>query len=179
VNVYADHNFLIYCIKHPHWGDAVTEAHRSGKASLVLSPWHFYEYGNARGHADTEDLIQFVEALQPQWTMERADLLMRYSDLAPFAGLIWPHLWGKPVILIRGFGPGSEDGLSTRRSKVELYEQIRREYEHGAGTIRAVARKWGVHRREVRRALASAMPAARAEEATTCAAEAGPGDTFH
>jgi hypothetical protein len=29
---------------------------------------------------------------------------------------------------------------------VELYEQIRREYEHGAGTIRAVARKLGVHR---------------------------------
>jgi transposase len=44
---------------------------------------------------------------------------------------------------------------------VELYEQIRREYEHGAGTIRAVARKLGVHRREVRRALASAMPAER------------------
>jgi hypothetical protein len=31
-------------------------------------------------------------------------------------------------------------------------------YEHGAGTIRAVARKLGVHRREVRRALANAMP---------------------
>jgi hypothetical protein len=30
---------------------------------------------------------------------------------------------------------------------VELYEQIRREYEHGAGTIRAVARRLGVHRR--------------------------------
>jgi len=44
---------------------------------------------------------------------------------------------------------------------VELYEQIRREYEHGAGTIRAVARKLGVHRREVRKALASAMPADR------------------
>jgi hypothetical protein len=44
---------------------------------------------------------------------------------------------------------------------VELYEQIRREYEHGAGTIRAVARKLGVHRREVRKALASAVPAAR------------------
>jgi len=41
---------------------------------------------------------------------------------------------------------------------VELYEQIRREYEHGAGTIRAVARRLGVHRREVRRALAKAMP---------------------
>ena len=44
---------------------------------------------------------------------------------------------------------------------MELYEQIRREYEHGAGTIRAVARKFGVHRREVRKALASAMPVER------------------
>jgi hypothetical protein len=44
---------------------------------------------------------------------------------------------------------------------VELYEQIRREYEHGAGTIRAVARRLGVHRREVRRALASAVPPER------------------
>ena len=44
---------------------------------------------------------------------------------------------------------------------MELYEQIRREYEHGAGTIRAVARKLGVHRREVRKALASAVPAER------------------
>ena len=44
---------------------------------------------------------------------------------------------------------------------MELYEQIRRECEHGAGTIRAVARKWGVHRREVRKALARAVPAER------------------
>jgi len=44
---------------------------------------------------------------------------------------------------------------------VELYEQIRQEYEHGAGTIRAVARKLGVHGREVRKALGSAMPAER------------------
>jgi transposase len=51
--------------------------------------------------------------------------------------------------------------LENRRAKVELYEQIRREYEHGGGTIRAVARKLGVHRREVRKALASAMPAER------------------
>jgi len=48
--------------------------------------------------------------------------------------------------------------LENRIAKVELYEQIRREYEHGAGTIRAVARKLGVHRRDVRKALASAVP---------------------
>lgn len=44
---------------------------------------------------------------------------------------------------------------------MELYEQIRREYEHGAGTIRGVSRKLGVHRREVRQALVSAVPAER------------------
>ena len=44
---------------------------------------------------------------------------------------------------------------------MELYEQIRREYEHGAGTVRAVARRLGVHRREVRGALASAVPPER------------------
>ena len=44
---------------------------------------------------------------------------------------------------------------------MELFEQIRREYEHGMGTIQGVARKLGVHRRMVREALASAMPAER------------------
>ena len=44
---------------------------------------------------------------------------------------------------------------------MELYEQIRREFEHGAGTVRGVSRKLGVHRREVRQALVSAVPAER------------------
>ena len=30
-----------------------------------------------------------------------------------------------------------------RRAKVELFEQIRREYEHGGGAIRGIAKKWG------------------------------------
>jgi len=44
---------------------------------------------------------------------------------------------------------------------VELYEQIRREYEHGVGTIKGVARKFKVHRRVVREAIASAVPGER------------------
>ena len=44
---------------------------------------------------------------------------------------------------------------------MELFEQIRREYEHGVGTIRAVAKKLGVHRRMVREALADALPPER------------------
>ena len=47
------------------------------------------------------------------------------------------------------------------RTKVELFEQMRREYEHGVGTITGVAKKFGVHRRMVRDALASAVPADR------------------
>jgi len=44
---------------------------------------------------------------------------------------------------------------------VELFEQIRREYEHGVGTIKGVARKFGVHRRMVREAIGNALPALR------------------
>lgn len=43
---------------------------------------------------------------------------------------------------------------------MELFEQIRREYEFGVGTIAGVSRKLGVHRRMVREALHSAEPAA-------------------
>jgi hypothetical protein len=48
-----------------------------------------------------------------------------------------------------------------RRAKVELFEQIRREYEFGVGTIKGIARKLGVHRRMVRQALADALPPER------------------
>ena len=48
-----------------------------------------------------------------------------------------------------------------RRAKVELFEQIRRDYEFGVGTIRGVAGRFGVHRRMVRQALKDAMPPER------------------
>ena len=44
---------------------------------------------------------------------------------------------------------------------MELYEQIRREYEFGVGSVIGVARKLGVHRRMVREAVRSAVPAQR------------------
>ena len=48
-----------------------------------------------------------------------------------------------------------------RRAKVELFEQIRREYDFGEGTVLGVARRLGVHRRMVRQALANAQPPER------------------
>ena len=44
---------------------------------------------------------------------------------------------------------------------MELFEQIRREYEHGTGTIQGVAKKLGIHRRMVREALGNALPRER------------------
>jgi transposase len=48
-----------------------------------------------------------------------------------------------------------------RRRKVELFEEIRREYRFGAGTIQGVAKTLKTHRRMVRQALASAIPPER------------------
>lgn len=48
-----------------------------------------------------------------------------------------------------------------RRRKVELFEQLRREYEFGCGTIIGTAQKFGVHRRMVRQAIDSALPPER------------------
>jgi hypothetical protein len=48
-----------------------------------------------------------------------------------------------------------------RRRKVELFEEIRREYRFGVGTIQGVAKRLNTHRRMVRQALASAMPPER------------------
>jgi transposase len=43
------------------------------------------------------------------------------------------------------------------KAKVDLFEQLRREYEFGVGTIAGVAAKFGVHRRIVREAIAGAL----------------------
>src|SRR3972149_1061995 len=48
--------------------------------------------------------------------------------------------------------------MRRRKASVELFEEIRREYEFGIGPIKGVARKSGVHRRMVREALAKAVP---------------------
>ena len=46
-------------------------------------------------------------------------------------------------------------------SRVELFEQIRRDWDREGLSIRALAARHGVHRRAVRQALASAVPAAK------------------
>lgn len=47
------------------------------------------------------------------------------------------------------------------QAKVELFEQLRRDYQFGGLSIRSLARRYGIHRRTVRQALASALPPLR------------------
>lgn len=49
----------------------------------------------------------------------------------------------------------------TRSAKVLLFEEMRREFEHGIRSIRGVARKFGVHRRMARAARDNAIPSDR------------------
>jgi 2-isopropylmalate synthase len=49
--------------------------------------------------------------------------------------------------------------MGKKKASVQLFEAIRREYEFGAGTIKGVAAKFGVHRRLVREALTRQVPA--------------------
>jgi ribosomal protein S14 len=78
------------------------------------------------------------------------------------------------MILILSFGPtagppSSKPPWAVRRTeatvewstKVDLFERLRREYEFGFGTIRGVARKFGVQRRLVREAARQALPPPR------------------
>jgi len=52
-------------------------------------------------------------------------------------------------------------GVMSKRSKVSVYEQIRRAHEREGLSIRALSRRFGVHRRDVRAALESAVPPPR------------------
>jgi hypothetical protein len=87
--VYPDQNFLIGCIQNPEWRDLVLRTQRGGVVAIVLSPWHFYEYGNARNYPDTADLVSFAEELNPLWIMERADL-QQFEYW-----VVWQQLWKK------------------------------------------------------------------------------------
>ena len=51
---------------------------------------------------------------------------------------------------------------------MELFEQLRREYEFGVGTVLGVSRKFGVHRRQVRQALENAVPPDRRIAPRSC-----------
>jgi transposase len=80
--------------------------------------------------------------------------------MAQSGSLKWPTL-KRANSNLNTKGEGVFGGELDWRAKVELYEQIRREYEYGAGTIQGVARKLGVHRRMVREAIGNAVPARR------------------
>ena len=86
--------------------------------------------------------------------------------------MIWPHLiaggddtpgWCGTTALARrivdGVGEGSSLGWAGMGSKrVELFAAIRFDWQRNRMSVRSLARKYDVHRRTVRQAIASPLP---------------------
>src|SRR5579864_2257947 len=85
-------------------------------------------------------------------------------SLAHFAGREWPTC-AERSRYPEGDEISQGERMRRRKANVELFEEIRREYEFGEGTIQGVARKFGVHRRLVREALKTAVPMRKAAAA--------------
>ena len=76
-------------------------------------------------------------------------------------GLNWPHLPSERDWTVRAFSEHGSEVAEGMGSRVELFERIRRDRESEGLSIRALARRHGVHRRAVRQALESAVPPER------------------
>ena len=113
LNVYPDHNFLIDCSKSAEWRKVAIEARRVGRFNLVLSAWHFYEYGNGSAYADNEAVIQFAQNLDPLWILERADLQHR-EFLA-----VWNRIWNGSDQEFQPIGSLAEASAALNRVPVE------------------------------------------------------------
>ncbi len=70
-------------------------------------------------------------------------------------GVIWSH---RVTVFLVGFGTGKGQMV---RSRVELFEAIRRDHRRDEPSIRELADRHRVHRRTVRQALESAVPPPR------------------
>lgn len=71
---YADQNFLSKCADDATWKAEVVRAARDGRVRLVLSPIHFYEFGNVDTDERRERMLALVEEVDPAWAMERFDM---------------------------------------------------------------------------------------------------------
>jgi hypothetical protein len=107
--------------------------------------------------------VHSIRSAGPVASLRKAVAVLE-SPRHDFASLSWPtlrfdlaHLYITISLTCRCIDGGPMD----RRRKVELFEEIRREYRYGVGTIQGVAKKLKTHRRMVRQALASAIPPER------------------
>jgi hypothetical protein len=106
---YADQNFIINCANNRDWRKAVTLARDRDRATLVLSPWHFYEIGTI-SEARMEELVQVVEEFRPAWILDRSDLQLRECIHA------WQTFWGEKVDDFKPIGTLAEVAAILLRS---------------------------------------------------------------
>lgn len=106
LKTYLDQNFLIGCVQNLTWRKAIADAHQAGKITAVLSPWHFYEYGNASLRHDIGELINLAEDLEPKWILERGDL--QHKEFIA----VWNSIWSRAPFTFNPILTLSEVGAS-------------------------------------------------------------------
>jgi hypothetical protein len=120
---YADQNFLSNCADNREWRDAVIGAKNQGTATLVLSPWHFYELGNARAEL-RDGLLQLVEDARPSWTFTHADMQKR-ECLS-----VWNDFWGdggvafQPICTLREVAAALHNVLPEQLMRLNLRDWV-------------------------------------------------------
>jgi Glucose-6-phosphate dehydrogenase, C-terminal domain len=92
--------------------------------------------------------------------------LFRRANFGPAWVVISPDWWAGVAnsgptldLIVTSLLSAWRSGMA--RSRVELFEQIRRDWRAGGSSIRELAVQHHVHRRTVRQALASAVPPSR------------------
>ena len=113
---YADQNFLVNCADNPQWREAVSQARQEKLVTMVLSPWHFYELGNAAPEW-TEDLLDFIKEIEPAWILERVDI-----QLGEFLK-VWNEACGNAIPPFKAIGTLAEAAAALHRTHPMHLEQ--------------------------------------------------------
>lgn len=117
---YADHNFLIYCEKNKEWQRVVISARDSEIATLVLSPFHLYEFGNVKASHDRDLLLALVEEFRPAWILERQDIQIREFQKE------WVEIWtSTPFPPFNAIGSLADAAAALYRTDAKRFENYR------------------------------------------------------
>ena len=115
---YADHNFIINSAKNPAWLKSIIAAKVAGKATLVLSPFHFDEFGNVKSEEDRDELLAFAEKIQPAWILERLDIQLREFLKE------WMEIWtGQPFSSFEAIGSLADATAALFRTHPRHFEK--------------------------------------------------------
>lgn len=114
--VYCDHNFIINAYESPpKYHDRLRESITLGRATLVLSSWHWLEMARDKDHHRGRDIANFCDSLNSLWLHDRVIIQRGEVEEAFFKSIgvsyIKSPVWGSLAEII-----AERSGASTRKA---------------------------------------------------------------